>query len=241
MNNPRISADWSTTKEIAQFSCTTCVQEVHTKAEVVQLTPGVLGLGVNTQLSRIGNVLRNIWLTLESLHFGVRLIIGSLQIVLRPSRLHNSPVHHVYNKYIQKLRSYNLPLVSQDLWHNSIVTHRKCIAKHMINHTISADWSTTSRLHHSLVHHVYNKYVRKLRWYNLHLVSLDLWQYSIVTHRKCIAKHMINHRISADWCTTKPIAPFSCSPRVQQVHTKVEVVQLTLGLPGFVVLFYNHA
>ena len=46
MNNPRISADWSTTKEIAQFSCTTYVQEVHTKAEVVQLTPGLLGLGV---------------------------------------------------------------------------------------------------------------------------------------------------------------------------------------------------
>ena len=52
MNNPRISADWNTTKEIAQFSCTTCVQEVNTKAEVVQLTPGLLGLGVNTQWSR---------------------------------------------------------------------------------------------------------------------------------------------------------------------------------------------
>ena len=60
MNNPRISADWSTIKEIAQFSCTTCVQEVNTKAEVVLLIPGLLGLGVNTQLSRIGNVLRNI-------------------------------------------------------------------------------------------------------------------------------------------------------------------------------------
>ena len=46
MNNPRISADWSTTKEIAQFSGTTCVQEVHTKAEVLHLTPGLHGLGV---------------------------------------------------------------------------------------------------------------------------------------------------------------------------------------------------
>ena len=46
MNNPRISADWSTTKEIAQFSCTTCVQELHTKAKVVQLIPCLLGLGV---------------------------------------------------------------------------------------------------------------------------------------------------------------------------------------------------
>ena len=46
MFNPRISADWSTTKPIAPFSCTPGVQEVHTKAEVVHLTPGVLGLGV---------------------------------------------------------------------------------------------------------------------------------------------------------------------------------------------------
>ena len=46
MINPRISADWSTTNPIAAFSCTPGVQEVHTKAEVVQLTPGLLGLGV---------------------------------------------------------------------------------------------------------------------------------------------------------------------------------------------------
>ena len=46
MINPRISADCSTTKPIAAFSCTPRVQEVHMKAEVVQLTPGVLGLGV---------------------------------------------------------------------------------------------------------------------------------------------------------------------------------------------------
>ena len=46
MINPRISADWSTIKPIAQFSCTPCAQEVHTKAEVLHLTPGLLGLGV---------------------------------------------------------------------------------------------------------------------------------------------------------------------------------------------------
>ena len=34
------------TKPIAAFSCTPRVQEVHTKAEVVLLTPGTLGLGV---------------------------------------------------------------------------------------------------------------------------------------------------------------------------------------------------
>ena len=58
MINPRISADWSTTKPIAAFPCTPPVQEVHTKAEIVHLTPALLGLII--QLSRIGNVLRNI-------------------------------------------------------------------------------------------------------------------------------------------------------------------------------------
>ena len=46
MINPRISADWSTTKTIAAFSCTPGVQEVHPKSEVVHLTPSLLGLGV---------------------------------------------------------------------------------------------------------------------------------------------------------------------------------------------------
>ena len=46
MINPRISADWSTTKPIAAFYCTPRVQEVHIKAEVVHLTHGLLGLGV---------------------------------------------------------------------------------------------------------------------------------------------------------------------------------------------------
>ena len=78
MINPRISADWSKTKPIAAFSCTPSVQELHTKAEVVQLTPGLLSLGVY-----------------------------------------------------------------------SIVTHRKCIAKHMINPRISADWSHSQN---SVVH-----------------------------------------------------------------------------------------
>ena len=46
MINPIDSVDWSTTKPIAAFSCTPRVQEVHTKAEVLHLTPGHLGLGV---------------------------------------------------------------------------------------------------------------------------------------------------------------------------------------------------
>ena len=52
---------------------------------------------------------------------------------------------------------------------------------------------------------------------------------------------MINHRISADWSTTNPIAAFSCTPRVQEVHTKAEVVHLTPPLLGLGVLYRSHA
>ena len=108
MNNPRISADWSTIKQIAPFSCTPGVQ-VHTIAEFVQLTPGLLGLGV--------------------------------------------------------ILSF---------------THRKCIEKHMINPRISAEWSTTNRA-------------------------------------------------------------FSCTPGVEEVHTKAEVVQLNPGLLSLGVILSCHA
>ena len=54
-------------------------------------------------------------------------------------------------------------------------------------------------------------------------------------------KHMINPRISADWSSTKPIAALSSTPRVQEVHTKAEVVHLTPGLLGLEVLFNFHA
>ena len=43
MIDPRISAVWSTTKQIEPFSYTPRVQEVHTIAEVIHLTPGLLG------------------------------------------------------------------------------------------------------------------------------------------------------------------------------------------------------
>ena len=52
---------------------------------------------------------------------------------------------------------------------------------------------------------------------------------------------MINPRISAVWSTTKPIAAFSCTPRVQDLHTKAEVVYLTPGLLALGVLFNCHA
>ena len=52
------------------------------------------------------------------------------------------------------------------------------------------------------------------------------------TFRKCIARYMINPRISTVCSTIKPIAPFSCTP---------EVVNLTPGLLGLGVLFNCHA
>ena len=52
---------------------------------------------------------------------------------------------------------------------------------------------------------------------------------------------MINPRISADWSAIKPIAAFPCTPRVQEVHTKTEVVHLTTCLLGLGVLLNCHA
>ena len=47
---------------------------------------------------------------------------------------------------------------------------------------------------------------------------------------------MINPRISADWSTTKPIAAFSCTPRVQELFrfdfvAKLHKVQLRISRP----------
>ena len=52
---------------------------------------------------------------------------------------------------------------------------------------------------------------------------------------------MVNHRISADWSTTKPFAAFSCTTGVKEVHAKAEVVHLTHGLLGLGVLFICYA
>ena len=52
---------------------------------------------------------------------------------------------------------------------------------------------------------------------------------------------MIDPRISAVWSMIKQIVPFSCTPRVQEVHTKAEIVHLTPGLLDLVVLFNCHA
>ena len=52
---------------------------------------------------------------------------------------------------------------------------------------------------------------------------------------------MINPRISADWIRIKLIAAFTCTPRVQEIHTKADVIHLTPGLLGLGVLFNCHA
>ena len=52
---------------------------------------------------------------------------------------------------------------------------------------------------------------------------------------------MINPRISAVWSKIKQITPFSCAPRVQEVHTKAEVVHLTPRLLGLGLFFICHA
>ena len=52
---------------------------------------------------------------------------------------------------------------------------------------------------------------------------------------------MNNPRISTDRSTTEPIAPFSCTQRAQQVHTKAEVEHPTPCLLGLGVLFNSHA
>ena len=43
---------------------------------------------------------------------------------------------------------------------------------------------------------------------------------------------MINHKISVDWSTTKAIAQICCTPRVQEVYTKSEIVHSTPGQLG---------
>ena len=52
---------------------------------------------------------------------------------------------------------------------------------------------------------------------------------------------MITTSIYAVWSTTKPIAALSCTPRVQEVRTKAEVVHLSTGHLGLGVLFNCHA
>ena len=52
---------------------------------------------------------------------------------------------------------------------------------------------------------------------------------------------MINPRISAVWITTKSISLFSCTPRVQEVYIKAEIVHLTPGLQGLGIIIIQFS
>ena len=107
----------------------------------------------------------------------------------------------------------------------------------MINPRLSAVWSATKQIApFSCTRRVQEVHIKAEA---LHLTPglLVLCVLFNFKHRKCIAKHMIDPSIYADWSTTKPIAPFLCTPHVQEVHTKAEVVHITPGLLGLGVLF----
>ena len=100
----------------------------------------------------------------------------------------------------------------------------------MINHRISADWNRDKPIAAFSCTPRVQEVHTKAEVVHLTPGLVDLGVLFNVTHRKCI---VINLRISADWSTTKLIAAFSITPRVQEVHTKAEVVHLTLGLLVF--------
>ena len=125
MINPRISAVCSMTKQIAKFSCTPRVQEVHTKAEVVHLTPGLL------RLRGIFNIQHRKCI---AKHIMINSTIFADWSTTKPiAQFSCTPrVQEVYTKA-------EVVLLTPGLLGYSIFTHRKCIAKHMINPRISAD------------------------------------------------------------------------------------------------------
>ena len=111
----------------------------------------------------------------------------------------------------------------------------------MINPRISAVWSTTKQIAPFSCTPRVQEVHTKAEVVHLTLGFLGLGYFSIVTHRKCIAKHMINPRISTVRSTTKHIEPLTCTPRVQEVHTKAEFVHLTPGVLGLGILLNCHA
>ena len=90
----------------------------------------------------------------------------------------------------------------------------------MINPRISSDWSTTQPIQPFFCTPRVQEVHTKAEVIHPTPGHLGLGVIFLLTHRKCIAKHMINPRISAEWSTTKPIQPFSCTPFVQEVQTK---------------------
>ena len=88
--------------------------------------------------------------------------------------------------------------------------------KHKINPSISVDCGTTKPIAiFSRTPHVQQVHT-KAEVVHLTPGLLGLWVLSIIIHMKCIAKHMINPRISAVWSTTQPIELFSCTRKCLQ-------------------------
>ena len=107
----------------------------------------------------------------------------------------------------------------------------------MIDPRISAVWSTTNPIAPFLCTPHVQEVHTKSEVVHLTPGLLGLRVYSIVN----VLRKMINPRIYAVWSTTKQIELFSCTPRVQEVHTKAEAVHLTPGLLGLGELFNCHA
>ena len=111
----------------------------------------------------------------------------------------------------------------------------------MINPRISAVWSTTKPIEQFCCTPRVQEVNTKAEFVHITPGLLGLGVLFKCHAGKYIAKYMVNPRISAVWSTTKPIEPFSCTPSVQEVHTKAEAVHLTPGLLGLGVLFNCHA
>ena len=82
------------------------------------------------------------------------------------------------------------------------------------------------------------------RYAHRRVTVTDYYNFERLKLRTCIhvlGRERVNPRISTVWSTTKPIETFSYTPRVQEVHTKAEVLHLTPGLLDIGVLFSCHA
>ena len=111
----------------------------------------------------------------------------------------------------------------------------------MINHRISADWSTTKPIAAFSSTPRVQEVHTKAEVVHLSPGLLGLGVLFNCHAYEMYCEHMINPRFSADWSTTKPIAAFYCTPRVQEVHTKAEVVHLSPGVLGLGILHNCHA
>ena len=97
----------------------------------------------------------------------------------------------------------------------------------MINPRISAVWVTTKQIVPFFCTPRVQEVHTIARTVYLTHGLLGLGVLFKITPRKCIAKHMINPRISAVWSTTKQIAPFL----VHHVYKKYIPMQRWYTLP----------